>query len=77
MPRRAGLALMMMRRRPMSGVLIVLPQIARLEPLGTTEIPVESEMPGAAVFMAMTEGGAGHHGQIWKYTPSRVEGTPG
>lgn len=29
------------------------------------------------VFMAMTEGGAGHHGQIWKYTPSRVEGTPG
>lgn len=45
----AGLALMLIRRRPMSGVLIVLPQIARLEPLDTTEIPVESEMPGAAV----------------------------
>lgn len=45
----AGLALMLIRRRPMSGVLIVLPQIARLESLDTTEIPVESEMPGAAV----------------------------
>ena len=33
----------------MSGVLVVLPQIARLEALDTTEIPVESEMPGAAV----------------------------
>ena len=45
----AGLALMLIRRRPMSGVLIVLPQIARLEALDTTEIPVESEVPGAAV----------------------------
>jgi len=45
----AGLALMLIRRRPMSGVLIVLPQIARLESLDTTEIPVESEMPGAAM----------------------------
>lgn len=45
----AGLALMLIRRRPMFGVLSVLPQIARLEALDTTEIPVESEMPGAAV----------------------------
>ena len=45
----AGLALMLIRRRPMSGVLIVLPQIARLELLDTGEIPVESEMPGAAM----------------------------
>lgn len=29
-----------------------------------------------AVYFACTEGGAGHYGQIWKYTPSRVEGTP-
>ncbi len=45
----AGLAWMLMRRRPMSSVLSVLPQIARLEPLDTGEIPAESEMPGAAV----------------------------
>ena len=46
----AGLALMLIRRRPWTGVLTVLPQIARLEPLDTSEIPVESEMPGATMF---------------------------
>lgn len=45
----AGLALMVIRRRPWPGVLMVLPQIARLEPLDADEIPPESEMPGAAV----------------------------
>ena len=45
----AGLALMVIRRRPWAGVLTVLPQIVRLEPLDTSEIPAESEMPGAAV----------------------------
>ncbi len=49
----AGLALMVIRRRPWAGVLTVLPQIVRLEPLDTSEIPAESEMPGAAVLAAV------------------------
>ncbi len=28
-----------------------------------------------AVYFASTDGGPGHHGQIWKYTPSPAEGT--
>ena len=58
----AGLVLMFFRRRPMSGVLIVLPQIVRLEALDTSEIPDASEMPGAAVLAV-----AGMVGEVLRY----------